>query len=484
MGWARDCIAWREGEGLTAYQEEILAALVTHQRAAERGPHGAGKTTIGALAVLWFALTRDGFDWKVVTTASVWRQLTKFLWPEIHKWARRLRWDRIGRAPFRAHDELLDLSLKLSTGEAFAVASDTPTAIEGAHAPHLLYLFDEGKAIPDGTFDAAEGAFSTAGSDTTTEALALVLSTPGPPMGRFYAIHSRATGYEDWWVRHVTLAETIAVGRVSAEWAEARKRQWGAESAVYQNRVLGEFAASESDGVIPLAWVEAANERWHVWAKAGKPGPLSAVGEDVARAGEDKTVLAPRYGPCVDTLRYYTHPDTMETVGVTAGLLHTAPDAYAVVDVIGLGAGVVDRLRELRYPVVAFNASERAVDEKGKELLDRTGELGFVNQRSAAWWRFRELLDPEHESTVALPPDDTLTGDLTAPRWRVVSGGKIAVEPKGEPGDEARAAGFSSVRARLKRSTDAGDAVVQAFVPKPRPTFVPRSKILPVKGRR
>jgi hypothetical protein len=68
---------------------------------AVRGPHGLGKTTVNAIAVLWFALTRDaaGIDWKAATTAGAWRQLEYYLWPEIHKWARRLRWDVLNRPP-------------------------------------------------------------------------------------------------------------------------------------------------------------------------------------------------------------------------------------------------------------------------------------------------------------------------------------------------------------------------------------------------
>ena len=63
------------------------------------------------------------------------------------------------------------------------------------------------------TFDAAEGAFSSVGADLDGVGYALAISTPGEPNGRFYDIHARKPGYEDWWVRHVTLAEAIAAGR-------------------------------------------------------------------------------------------------------------------------------------------------------------------------------------------------------------------------------------------------------------------------------
>ena len=98
-------------------------------------------------------------------TASVWRQLKTFLWPEVKKWESRLRWDRIGRPPFTPH-ELQYMTLQLRTGAVTTVASDTAAHIEGAHADQLLYVFDEAKAIKDDIFDAAEGAASA--DDPTT----------------------------------------------------------------------------------------------------------------------------------------------------------------------------------------------------------------------------------------------------------------------------------------------------------------------------
>lgn len=444
VGFADDCIDWRGDDGLTAYQRDVLAAIPERRRVAVRGPHGLGKSTLAAVAVLWFAVTRDaaGVDWKVVTTAGAWRQLIHYLWPEISKWAGRLRWDRIGRdRPFTQH-ELLTLLLRLGHGEAFPAAASNPALIEGAHADSLLFIYDESKAIAADTFDACEGAFSGTG-----ESYALALSTPGQPAGRFYDIHARKPGYEDWWARHVTLDEAIAAGRISPEWAGQRERQWGRGSALYQNRVLGEFHAGDEDSVIPLSWVEAAIERWRDWVAAGRPEPAGArvVGVDVARFGSDQTVLAVRQGNVVQELRTYSKADTMQTTGKVAALLQGAPHSLAVVDVIGIGAGVVDRLREQGHTVVAFNAGA------GTKRRDRLGELGFQGMRAAAWWSLREQLDPAMEPDIALPDDDELLGDLTAPKWRELSGGKIAIESKDD------------LRTRIGRSTDKGDAVIQAF---------------------
>jgi hypothetical protein len=174
-GFARDCIAWPEGSGLDDYQAEILDAIPKRMRVAVRGPHGLGKTMIEAIATLWFVLTREaaGVDWKVATTAGSWHQLTQYLWPEVHKWAGRLRWQAI-RATRFTRDELQNLNLKLPNGNAFAAASQNAALIEGAHATALLFVYDESKAIPAATFDACEGALSGTG-----EAFALAFSTPG-----------------------------------------------------------------------------------------------------------------------------------------------------------------------------------------------------------------------------------------------------------------------------------------------------------------
>lgn len=440
VAWADECLK----VNLAGYQGEVLDALPVQRRVAVRGPHGLGKSFMGATLVNWFATTRDlrGADWKIITTASAWRHLEVYLWPEIHKWAGRIDFETLGRAPFNPRTELLDLRLKLNHGAATAVASNQPERIEGAHAEELLYLLDEAKIIPPATWDSIEGAFSNAGPDTADNAYAFAMSTPGPPSGRFYDIHRRAPGYEDWWTRHVTIQEAIEAGRISRAWAEQRRQQWGADSAIYHNRVLGEFHASDEESVIPLAWLEAAIERWHDWDRAGRPSPGGPLwtGVDVGRGG-DESVLAHRDGWAI-WLEANRRRDTMSQVAALQGL-----EGRAIIDVIGLGAGVYDRLRELHAKPLAYTGSGKTT------VRDRSGKYGFVNVRSAAYWNLRELLDPAYDPVLALPPDDLMISDLTTPRWDVTTGipPKYQVEPK------------DKVVERLGRSPDRGDAVAMAL---------------------
>jgi hypothetical protein len=452
VAFAEDCFDW-DGGGLKPYQAEELAMLNEHHRVETRGPHGIGKTTGFAIAGLWFANTRDalGVDWKCITTAGGWRQLQHYLWPEIAKWIRRLRWDRLGREPY-SRQEHLKMGLNLAWGSMFPVASDDPAMIEGAHGQEIMYFFDEGKAIADATFDAAEGAFSNATVTHdfgATKAFALLKSTPGAPVGRMYAIDRRAPGFEDWHTIHVTLEQAIAAGQVEQDWADRRKRQWGENSAVYKNRVLGEFAEEKSNGVIPLSWVEAANERWLDLEATSRltDGVCDRFGVDVARQGDDKTALALRCDHVIREIRSYEHKALTFTSGITVGLLEAHIGSKATIDCDGLGAGVYDNVAEDMgdFRVIAFHAGART------DKRDRSGELGFVNVRSAAWWHLRELLDPQYDPQLALPPSDQLTGDLTEPTWSVNTKGQIVVESKDE-----------LVR-RLGRSPDEGDAVMMVM---------------------
>jgi hypothetical protein len=456
----KDCIKWenRDGSegGLFDYQESIIDEFNQHSKLALRGPRDLGKTAMAALLTLYWALVYDGEDWKVVQSASVFRQLEKVLWPEIHKWARKLRWDVIGREPFNPRTELLRTNLKLSTGEAFPISSDNPDATEGVHADFLLYIFDESKIIEGQFWDSVEGALS----DADQEYKWLAISTPGDMSTRFYQIHARKPGYEDWQVRHVTIDEVVSAGRRTWEWVEQRKRQWGENSQLFFNHVLGEFKESDENAVIPLAFIEGANQRYDDWqdrVRNGSPlGQLTHLGVDIGLGGKegDRTNYAKVYDDVlVAELQRESRGGSVDILMQVTGKIKGFIDAHnclASVDVIGLGAGVVSRLNEqgLSDRVQAFSASRKP----SKKIKDQSKMYTFVDSRSAMWWLAREMLDPDSGYDIALPRDDILIGELTAPTSQIMSDAKIKVESK------------KDIRKRLGRSTDSADAVLQALV--------------------
>jgi hypothetical protein len=451
-GFVRDCIEFREGESPHQYQLDILEGLIDNGRYCVRAPHGSGKSTTMSWTILWFALTREGLggDWKIVTTASAWRQLERYLWPEVHKWAYRLKWDIIGRKPFN-RDELLVYSLRLDHGEAFAAASNTPEFIEGAHADYIMYIFDESKKVANPIWDSAEGAFSTG------DAYWLACSTPGEQKGRFWQIQSKAPGYEDWVIKHITIDDFLATGRVNEKWVEDRKRQWGEDSVIYQNRVLGNFAADDTMGVIPLSWVEDAVNRWYEWQDEGGHGIVTSIGVDIAggKSGADKNTIAICYDGCrIGQIIHFMPKDpdksTTEMTRFLLPMLDKFPTATLIVDSIGIGAGVVHQVNSAGYRALGFVSNAKV------DVRDQSGLLEFYNWRSAAWWLLREMLDPRNAFGTCLPPDDAQThlmSDLTIPHYQRRANGKIWVESK----EVLRRAD------RLGRSPDDADAVVYAI---------------------
>lgn len=448
VGFTRDCFLWnRENdEHPTPYQDEMQQSLVDYRRICVRGPHGLGKTGVSAWTLWWFALTREAMmmDWKVVTTASAWRQLIKYLWPEIHKWGRRINWIKVGRHEPKPKEELTTLHIKLTYGEAFAVASDRPELIEGAHADQILYMFDESKVIVDGTWDSAEGAM------TGENSYWMAVSTPGEPQGRFYEIQTQQPGLEHWWTRHVTLQEAIDAKRITPEWANLCLSQWGEDSAEYQNRVLGNFAQEEADVLIPLHWIEAAMKRFTSRFSQSNM-TIDQIGMDIARRGGDYSVIAKRSNDVILPLEKYGKIDTMQASGMVVPHLNRNGQLPVVVDVVGVGGGTFDRLIEL-YPdndnLFPFHAQEKTM------FMDATGQWAFSDTYSAAWWNLREMLDPANprklERLLALPPDKYLPAELSAPTWKVNSAGRIQIEPK------------EKIKERLGRSPDSADAVVMA----------------------
>jgi hypothetical protein len=224
--------------------------------------------------------------------------------------------------------------------------------------------------------------------------------------------------------------------------------------------LLGDFQAGMEDDpwqVVPTRWVEAAQARW----KPRSPkGEMMTLGVDVARGGKDGTVMAPRYQPedgsrWFDELREFPGSETPDGHKV-AGLVvaETRDSAPILIDVIGVGASPYDKLVELNQPVIGINVAE------GADSTDRSGRLRFFNLRSQLWWKFREALDPAHDTGIALPPSKDLLAELCAPKWKL-QGSTIRVESRDE------------IVARIGRSPDRATAVILANIDAPKSSYRP-----------
>jgi hypothetical protein len=152
---------------------------------------------------------------------------------------------------------------------------------------------------------------------------------------------------------------------VSPEWVEERKVRWGVTSPIYQSKVLGEFPDVSDDTLILPKWIEAAQKR--TIERNRRPRLVW----DIARFGEDETVGMRREGGWIRLYRAHHKADTMTTTGHIAKAMRDI-DAEAdkndfvsaVVDVVGVGAGVYDRLIELGLPDTPYNGGEAPFDKE------------------------------------------------------------------------------------------------------------------------
>lgn len=219
--------------------------------------------------------------------------------------------------------------------------------------------------------------------------------------------------------------------------------------------LFGDFEAGVKDDafqVCPTAWVEAAQRRWRERAPRGE---MLSMGTDVARGGDDRTIIATRHmaGDCpwwIDRLSVYPGTETPNG-NIVAGLVIGARRDLSPIhiDIVGVGSSPYDILKDAGQDVYGINSGERATGS------DKSGRLTFVNRKSQLWWRLRELLDPANDTGIALPPDGELLAELTAPRW-MLSGMQVKVENR------------EDIIKRVGRSVDKASAVLLALIETPK----------------
>lgn len=383
----------------TDQQWEASRALAAKRRVSVRSGHGTGKSAFMAWTILWALVCFPRV--KVPATAPTGHQLQDVLWSELASWHRRMP-DGL-REEFEWKSERFER--KDARAEAFAVArtsrKEQPEALQGFHAPIVVFLIDEASGIPDEVFQVAEGALSTEG------AYVVMAANPTRMAGYFYDSHHKHRG--QWASLHWNGEDSTLVAK---GYVRDMAEKYGPDSAIYRIRVRGDFAGNP-DGVIPLELIESAVTR-----DVRPFGPV-LWGLDVARFGEDRTALCKRIGNTMpEPIKWWQGKDTMQTAGLVKLEYDAAkakPDTIFI-DVIGLGAGVVDRCKELKLPVVGVNVAESpAVQDQ------------YLRQRDELWFRAREWFAGRD---VHIAKDESLIAELTLPKYRVESSGKKRVQSK------------------------------------------------------
>jgi hypothetical protein len=217
-----------------------------------------------------------------------------------------------------------------------------------------------------------------------------------------------------------------------------------------RSRMLyGSFRAGIKDDpwqMIPTRWIEAAMERW---VKPTRLPPMTAMGVDVARGGDDETTLARRHGRWFDELIRLPGADTPDGPAVAGQVIMYRRDRAVVqIDAIGVGSSPYDFLRGLRVPIIGVDCSRTATE------MDQSGIMRFRNIRTQMWWKLREALDPANNFGLMLPKDKELLRELTAPLWKP-DGLMVVMESRAD------------ILKRIGRSVDGGTAVCLAWLRTP-----------------
>lgn len=442
VAWARDIL----GVHLWSKQAEIARAVVDNRQVAVQSAAGIGKSFLAAVLALWFGSVHIPNETKIVTTAPSADQVSLILWGEIRKH------HDVGQLPGRVllNNRWMAPDDKYVLGFGRKPPDYARSAFQGSHATHMLIIVDEAGGIAENMW-ANIRAIAT-GKDVTILAI-------GNPDDSSSLFHEMCIDPDSGWhVIKVSAFDTpnftdedvpdaVAEALPSLESVELARRTWGEHNPYYLAKILGEWGDAE-DGLIPLAWLTKAVARWRAYFETPHdrdPIGRCVFGVDVARFGDDKTVVAKRIGEVVYGLEVFSGLDNVEVADLVETRLLDVPGSVSIVDADGLGAGVVDVLRHRGRPVVAFSAGA------GTKRRDATGTQRFTQVRSAAWWHMRELLNPALGSSICLPDHPKLIAELASVKWPEDPGNIIQVERKAD------------IRKRLGRSTDHADAVIQAF---------------------
>ena len=420
---------------LWSKQEDVLNALPEHRRVAVKSGNGLRKGFCAAAAVLWFLHCHDPAI--VLSTAPTFRQVRHILWRQIRRLYRPAREKLEGK--------MLDTRWELAEDRyAMGLSADSADEFQGFHSPNMSIVVDEAEGVSDEIYEAIEAVM------TSADPRLLLIGNPTTTSGAF-----RRAFYEESHLYHtitisaldspnVKAGKVMTPGLTSAKWVQERLDTWGEENPIYRARVLGEFPHQGDGTLFRLSDVEAAIKRGDSTTPdvdADPSPPVVILAVDVARFGSDRSVILRRRGATVEEIRTFHGLDTMQLAGWIIAAIKDFEPGLICVDEIGVGAGVVDRLREQGYRVHGVNVARRA----------HQGDL-FANLRAEGYWQLRELFST---GQIDIPADHQLTGELAALRYGYDSLGRIQIESK------------ESTRQRGLPSPDKADALMLAFLRPP-----------------
>jgi len=441
--WGQQGTPLEHFPGPRKWQRQILSDLRDHIKAnngkvdfdtarlAIASGRGIGKSALVSWLTIWMLSSRIGST--TIVSANSEAQLRSVTWAEITKWlamSLNSHWFEIAATrimPAKWLTELVERDLKKGTRywsvEGRLWSEENPDAYAGVHNfDGVMLIFDEASGIPDSIWSVSDGFFT----ENTPHRFHLAFSNPRRNTGYFYeTFHSKRA----FWTTRVIDARDVE--GTDKNLYQRIIDEYGPDSYQASVEVYGNFPSEGDDQFIGSTLVDDAMKR----TPARDATAPIVIGVDPARFGADATVIAVRQGRDILELRRHRGADTMEVAGHVIDAIEEFKPALVCIDEGGLGAGVVDRLKEQRYKIRGVNFGNKAKNQ-----------TMWGNKRAEMWGAMRDWLKTGH-----IPTDRFLKTDLISPRTKPDSKGTLFLESK------------KDMKARGLASPDAADAIAVTF---------------------
>lgn len=449
-----DPVFWGEtilGSRYWPIQREILLAVRDYPQVNVPACHASGKSFTAGDACLWFSQNFPASN-IVVTSAPSERQVRRILWKEIRAKHRKARIPLAGQVD-TLKIEIDDEHWMVG----FATSDYDDTKFQGLHADHVLVVLDEATGISPSVHEGVAGVlgggharllqlgnptdpltqFARDCSDTSPGNRTLHISAYDTPNFNIPAGHPRADGTPlphpialrernfivdlkepDHWTRLLEplwdpQARTHRLpfpALCTPQYVDMMVRKYGVTSPQYIGRVLGRFPEQAENALFSIAEID---EACGIGCGPASPAvdfsrdprvteaPVQ-LGVDVARFGSNQTVIFAYQGDedrgiarMVARFGKASTTTTVDRIADECARLrrHGIVPTQINVDVIGVGAGVVDQLAQRHLPVVAFNSSSRPDGIPAE----------FSNLRAYAYFRLKDRLERRQLQIVADP---------------------------------------------------------------------------------
>lgn len=387
----------------TWQQQQLLDAIKTYKFIAIKSGHGIGKSKIVAALIWWFLCCFD--KPQVPVTAPTSSQLFDALWSRVSEFYNTL--NPVWKNNFVLTDKRI--YHKKYKNEWFAKAKvskkEDPEGIAGVHSKNLMFVIDEASGVPSIIFDTIYGAL------TQENNYCIMLGNPIRLSGEFYDAFSKNNVL---WKTFTFNSEESPI--VSDEYCNRILQKCGGDkdSNRYRVRVLGKFPKQEDDTLISLDLLEDAISR------NVSPSGSIVWGLDIARFGSDSTVLVKRCDNKIIEVKKIKNRDTMEVCGWVIkdyinSSIETRPEKIFI-DIIGIGSGPYDRLKEQGYPVVPVNVAEKSNDPKE-----------YRNIRAELYDSYRDWLATKSPQ---IPDNPEIIQQSSTIKYKYASNGSIQIERK------------------------------------------------------